>query len=136
MVPPLGSNIWPMVAPTLASIISPAASIAQRMVAKKKPMAMPIPASRSSMIAQPKVPISCTMKLGWRAKATPPKVRMIALRTVAGMVFCANRGMMAKAKPKRAEAMPTSSNSIIHPGTPCMPPAAPAITGAPWPGTG
>ena len=113
-----GSTSWPMVAPILASITSPAAPSAQKMVPKKKPMIVPAAASRKKSITQSNVDRSRGKNWVWRMYATSPKVTMMLLRTVAGMTCVENIGTSRNANANRADDSPTSNSPPSHGATP------------------
>ncbi len=110
VVPLSGSTSWPIVAPTLVSMISPAAASAQRIVPKNRPMIPPAAASLSSIFAQSIALRLAGANCGWSASATRPKVTMMLLRTVVGITSFEKIGTNTKAKAKRVAAIPTVSS--------------------------
>ncbi|KAI1691480.1 hypothetical protein DdX_21861 [Ditylenchus destructor] len=78
-------------------------------------MTRPAAASLSSIRAHCSAPIAAGSTWVASERQTPPSVRMIELRTVAGIVSREKIGTSTNAKAKRAEASATSSSWLAHP---------------------
>ena len=91
-----GSTTWAMVAPTLVSMIWPAASNAHSMVAKKKPMTTPTRASLPNSRIHWTVGRVIWATCGCMVSTAKPNTRKMELRTIAGTVCGDSSGISRK----------------------------------------